>query len=71
MLDEALALMDTEYAAVEVLISLRGGEFFSPSSGYMSQLAWARQSQANQLALQEILANVSISVDQFRFYADL
>lgn len=69
-LDEALALMDTEYAAVEVLISLRGGEFFSPSSGYMSQLAWARQSQANQLALQEILANASISVDQFRFYAD-
>lgn len=70
VLDEALALMNTEYAAVEVLISLRGGEFFSPSSGYMSQLAWARQSQANQLALQEILANVSISVDQFRFYAD-
>lgn len=51
---EALATAQRE-GSVEVTISLRGSESFSPRSGYMSAQAWAAQEAAHRKAFAEIL----------------
>jgi subtilisin family serine protease len=39
----------------EVILTLRGGELFSPKSGFMSDKAWGMQQAANQRAIDDIL----------------
>ena len=51
---EALATAQRE-GSVEVTISLRGSESFSPRSGYMSGQAWAAQEAAHRKAFADIL----------------
>jgi subtilisin family serine protease len=42
--------------SAEIIITLRGGELFSPKSGFMSVKAWGAQQAANQRAIDDILS---------------
>lgn len=54
------AAQDRGYA--DVILALRGGSIFSPMTGYMSDVATARQTAANDRALDELL--LAAGVDQ-------
>lgn len=52
-----------KHGQAEVVISLHGGESYSPNEGYMSAAAWKIQSQAHQEAFNRILADIGAGKD--------
>jgi hypothetical protein len=52
----------SEHGEAEVMITLRGGELFSPKTGYMSVAAIKKQTEANQRAFDDILSKLSTPV---------
>jgi len=51
-----------EHGEAEIIISLRGGEIFSPKTGYMPEAAIKAQARANQLAFEDILTKADAPV---------
>lgn len=53
-------VMDAASASkeVDVIISLQGGDTYSPNQGYMSQAAWSQQGKTNNAVFNEILKDV-------------
>jgi hypothetical protein len=52
----------SENGEAEVMITLRGGELFSPKTGYMSVTAIKKQTEANQRAFDDILSKIGASI---------
>ena len=50
-----------EHGEAGILITLRGGDFFSPKTGYMSSAAIKAQANANQQAFDDILSRIGAS----------
>ena len=50
-----------EHGEAEILITLRGGDFFSPKTGYMSSAAIKAQTNANQQTFDDILSRIGAS----------
>ncbi|MBP6075804.1 MAG: S8 family serine peptidase [Nitrosomonas sp.] len=50
-----------EHGEAEIMITLRGGELFSPKTGYMSTAAIKAQANANQRAFDDILSRIGMS----------
>jgi subtilisin family serine protease len=51
----------TKFGKVNVTITLRGGEFFTPKTGYMSEIGVNNQADANQKAFEEIFSIAGIA----------
>lgn len=49
-----------EHGEAEILITLRGGDFFSPKTGYMSSSAIKAQTKANQRAFDDIFSRINV-----------
>ena len=47
--------------SADVMLTLRGGDTYSPNQGYMSAAAWAVQIRAHEAALQALLADTGAS----------
>ncbi|MDE2389930.1 MAG: S8 family serine peptidase, partial [Betaproteobacteria bacterium] len=52
-----------EHSDTEIIITLRGGEFFSPKTGYMPAAAIKAQEKAHQRAFDDILSKADLSAD--------
>lgn len=50
-----------EQGEAEIMITLRGGELFSPKTGYMSTAALKAQANANQRAFDDILSRIGVA----------
>jgi subtilisin family serine protease len=61
--DNAALKAAQQKGEAEVSLTLKGGSGFSPKMGHMSATAWARQTEANRKAFEDILADAGAVLD--------